>query len=47
MKNKVIIDLGNDETTFGSAYVVFSRTTKLSIIGIVEGVTKERLTRVI
>ena len=47
MKNKVIIDLGKDETTLGLAYVAFSRATKLSNIGIVGGVTKERLTTVI
>ena len=47
MKNKVIIDLGKDETTLGLAYVAFLRATKLSNIGIVGGVTKERLTTVI
>ena len=44
MKNKVIIDLGTNETTLGLAYVAFSRAKKLSNIGIVGGLTKERLT---
>ena len=44
MKNKVIIDLVTNETTLGLTYVAFSRATKLSNIGIVGGLTKERLT---
>ena len=43
----MILDLGKQEMSLGLSYVAFSRATRLSNIGIVGGITKERLTTVI
>ena len=47
IRDKVILDLGKQEMSLVLLYVVFSRATRLSNIGIVGGITKERLTTVI
>ena len=47
IRDKVILDLGKQEMSLGLSYVAFSRATRLSNIGIVGGITKERLTTVI
>lgn len=41
--NNIILDLGSKEVEHGVTYVVFSRGTALSKIGIIGGITKQRL----
>ena len=44
IRGKIVISLGNKEPEHGYSYVAFSRATKFSDVGIIGGVTEERLT---
>ena len=44
IRNKVVCDLSKQEKSDGLAYVIFSRVTKLSDLGIIGGFSRDRIT---
>ena len=44
IRNKVVCDLSKQEKSGGLAYVIFSRVTKLSDLGIIGGFSRDRIT---